>query len=246
MGTVKPKGVWNAFLKVLFPERITCDICGAELVADTRYNLCASCSEKLPLNFKKICQVCGTPIYDEADYCIRCQNTESKFEKNRSPLSYEDEAIKLISMLKFGGKKYLADTLSALMADACAEHNLYSDVIAFVPMTADEKKKRGFNQAELLANAVGKRLNIEVVPALIKVRDTSVQKKLTARERAKNLEGAFLANPEHIKQKTVLLIDDVFTTGSTANECAKALLKAKATRIFVLTAAVTKQKILTE
>ncbi|HKL94170.1 MAG TPA: ComF family protein [Clostridia bacterium] len=246
MISIKLKGVWNRFLKVLFPECVTCDLCGGELVADTRYNLCGSCTEKLPLNFGKICLVCGTPLADEGDYCIRCQNTESKFEKNRSPLVYEGEAAKLILMLKFGGKKYLAETLSALMADTFVEYNLSADILVFVPMTVKEQKKRGFNQSELLARAIGKRLNIEVAEGLLKVKDTSLQKQLSARDRAKNLEDAFLSNPQLVKGKSVVIVDDVFTTGSTANECAKALLKAKATRVNVLTAAVTKQKILME
>ncbi|MDD4839693.1 MAG: ComF family protein [Clostridia bacterium] len=240
------KNLWNAFLKTLFPPKVACDSCGLELVADTRYNLCSSCIEKLPFNNGKVCAVCGTPIDDEADYCIRCQNTESSFEKNRSPLVYQAETAKLILSLKFGGKKYLVDTLSALMADTFIDNRLIADVLVYVPMTNLERKKRGFNQSELLAVEIGKRLEIPVCKGLLKVKETSLQKELSAKERAENLAGAFLAVPEFVKGQSIVLIDDVFTTGSTANECAKALLKARAKRVNVLTAAVTKQRIFME
>ena len=221
----------------------TCDVCGEELVADTRYRLCSDCIAKLPFANGHRCLCCGVPLADESDYCNRCQYERGAFVKNRSPLVYEGETRKIIYSLKFGKKKYLAQTLGALMADEFLKDNMEADIIVYVPMTEAEEKKRGFNQSELLAEEVGRRLNIAVLPALVKIKETKAQKELGGKERAQNLEGAFVCVFEQVNNRKILLIDDIFTTGATANECAKVLLKAKAREVNVLTAAVAKLKI---
>lgn len=227
----------------LYPLDCTCDVCGEELVTNTRYRLCSDCMEKLPFAKGHRCLCCGVPLADESDYCNRCQYERGAFVKNRSPLVYEGETKKMIYSLKFAKKKYLAETLGALMADEFLDCDMKADIIVFVPMTESEQKKRGFNQSELLANEVGKRLNIPVLPALVKIKDTKAQKELQGKDRASNLEGAFACVFEQVKNRTILLVDDIFTTGATANECAKTLLKAKAREVNVLTAAVAKLKI---
>ena len=233
----------KAFDKALYPMDCTCDVCGEELVADTRYRLCSDCIAKLPFANGHRCLCCGVPLADESDYCNRCQYERGAFVKNRSPLVYEGETRKIIYSLKFGKKKYLAQTLGALMADEFLKDNMEADIIVYVPMTEAEEKKRGFNQSELLAEEVGKRLNIAVLPALVKIKETKAQKELGGQERAQNLEGAFACVFEQVNNRKILLIDDIFTTGATANECAKVLLKAKAREVIVLTAAVAKLKI---
>ena len=233
----------KAFDKALYPMDCTCDVCGEELVADTRYRLCSDCIAKLPFANGHRCLCCGVPLADESDYCNRCQYERGAFVKNRSPLVYEGETRKIIYSLKFGKKKYLAQTLGALMADEFLKDNMEADIIVYVPMTEAEEKKRGFNQSELLAEEVGKRLNIAVLPALVKIKETKAQKELGGKERAQNLEGAFACVFEQVNNRKILLIDDIFTTGATANECAKVLLKAKAREVNVLTAAVAKLKI---
>lgn len=231
----------------VYPERVTCDLCEAELTSDTRYPLCAACTEKMPFVRGHICLVCGAPINDEADYCLRCQRTESVFGRNVSPLVYDGKARELVYALKFGGRKYIARTLGAMMSDAFLSSGEEGEIIVPVPMTDAERKKRGFNQSELLAREVGRRLNIPVLPALVKIRDTRPQKELSGKERAENLKGCFaVAYGEYVAGRKILLVDDVFTTGATANECARTLLKGKARKVNVLTAAVTKAAVKTE
>lgn len=232
--------------KAIFPQNITCDACGEELSADTRYNLCGACIEKFPFVKGHICLGCGVPMANDADYCLRCQANDNMVTVNRSPLIYEGEARKLIYTLKFGKKKYIAHTLGALMADEYINRGMDCDIIVFVPMSSSEMKKRGFNQSELLAREVGQRLNLPVLPALIKTRDTSAQKELSGKSRAENLRDAFACVFREVKRLRVLLIDDVYTTGATANECANTLLKAGAKEVRVLTAAVTKKKLAVE
>lgn len=232
----------DAFKDALYPQNISCDICLEDLTADSRYRICASCLNKLPYVGDKICLNCGSPIDDESDYCLRCQNNESSFKLCRAPFEYDGLAVAMIRGLKFSGKKYLAETLAAFMADAFLERGMSAEIAVFVPMTEKELKVRGFNQSELLAQEVANRLNMPLLPALVKIKDTSEQKSLGARDRAKNLEGAFSCVVPQVKRHSILLIDDIFTTGATSNECAKALLKAGAREVSVLTAAVTKQK----
>ena len=234
---------FNSIKLALFPEDITCDLCGEELVADTRYNLCAECMSKLPTVGDHICLNCGVPLLDEADFCIRCENSDSIFSYNRSPLVYEGIARDLILSLKYGNKRYIARTLGAMMSDEFIRCGMKADIAVYVPMTEWEEKKRGFNQSELLAREVAERLKLPLLPALVKTKDTSSQKKLSRIERAENLSGAFACIYEQVKDRKILLIDDVFTTGATANACTKALFKSGAAEVVVLTAAVTPKKI---
>ncbi len=234
---------FHQFEMALFPPNVTCDVCHNELIWETRLNLCSECVASMPFNNKKICLKCGTQIEDESDYCLRCQNTLMVFDKARSPLVYEGLAKKIVYELKVGKKKYLIDLLSKMMADTYIEEKFDADVVTFVPMTKKEEKVRGFNQSKLLAYALAKRLNLPVEEAIQKVRETQSQKKLSAKERAKNLEDAFRVYDGFGKGKNVLLVDDVLTTGATANECSKMLAKTKPKKIYVLTCACTKQKI---
>lgn len=241
------KPFWTKLLgslkRAVYPEDVTCNRCGAELFADTRYHFCADCMEKLPFIEGKRCVTCGVPIADEADYCINCMNYSRAIAKCRTPLLYEGIATELIYALKFGGKRYLVKDFSAMLADEYVKEGFCSDLVCSVPMTEKEKKRRGFNQSELLAKATAERLKLPYEALLTKVRDTSDQKKLGGRERAKNMEGAFTAAGGSVKGKTVLIVDDVFTTGATANECAKALKKAGARRVEVLAVCITKPRI---
>lgn len=233
----------NGLKEALYPRSLTCDVCGEELTVKSRYCLCGECLDKLPKTGEHICLICGVTITDESDYCIRCQNQKYEFTRNRSPLIYDGIGKELIHNLKFGGKKYLAETLGALMSDEYLARGFDCDIAVFAPMTQAEEKRRGFNQSELLAMDVGERLNLPVLPALIKVKDTVAQKELKGKERAENLDGAFKCVFDEVKGRKLLLIDDVFTTGATANACAAALIKGGAREVSVLTAAVTKLRI---
>ena len=142
----------------LYPAAVTCDVCGAELAAETRYTLCAECMTKLPRITGHRCLVCGVPINDEADYCLRCQRTESVFRRNVSPLRYDGEGRQLVHMLKFGGKRYIARLLGAMMADEFLSSGEECEIVVPVPMSEKEVKRRGFNQSELLAADIGERL----------------------------------------------------------------------------------------
>ena len=143
---------------------------------------------------------------------------------------------------KYGEKKYLKNLLAKLMTDKYLSERFDSDVVTFVPMTKKEQRKRGYNQSELLAREIANSLSLECRPSLKKVKESPEQKSLSAKERAENLKGVFSCSDAALKGKRVLLIDDVFTTGATANECSGVLLKAGASNVLVLTACVTALK----
>ncbi len=243
----KPKdffiGIGASLKRALFPENITCNLCSEDLHEDSRYGLCEKCLEELPFIDGHFCAVCGVPLDAEEQYCLRCQNLEAYYMLNRSPLLYDGKTRELIHQLKFAKRKYIAKTLGAMMADVYIRENIPADFAVYVPMTESEEKKRGFNQSELIAVDVTNRLNMPLLPALRKIKDTSQQKELGRADRAKNLEGAFVCGFEQVKGRNILLVDDIFTTGATSNECAKTLLKAGAKKVYVLTAAITKPKI---
>lgn len=232
------------FLDLLYPEGLTCVNCGDELQHETRLNLCGKCFENLTVNDGHRCKICGIRMRNEADYCDNCARYDKYFDKNRSPFVYEKTAGDLVKKLKFGNKLYIAKELAKAMADEYIKSDMRCDFILFVPMTEIEKKERGYNQSELLAKEVGIRLSLPVKDNLLKARETDRQKKLTAKERRENLKGVFgVIRADEIKGKNVLVIDDVFTTGATINECARVLKREGARKVFSITAAQTAFKL---
>ena len=123
------------------------------------------------------------------------------------------------------------------MANVYLEEDLSCDIITFVPMHPKRLKKRSYNQAELLAKELSKILNVQLVDCLQKVKDTKNQAKLSREERIKNLSDSFKVDKNLVKNKAVLLVDDVLTTGSTADTVSKVLIKAGAEKVRVLTLA---------
>lgn len=156
---------------------------------------------------------------------------------------YEGEIRSRIMEMKFFGKKDLCKVFGALMGEAL-ERNLseldFDEIIA-VPASKRSLKERGYNQAELMAEEIGMLLSLPVGKGLARVKETLQQNKLHHDERAENIKGAFGAD-DTVRGKKILLIDDIYTTGSTINECKKALLSAGAKSVFYLTTAKTELK----
>jgi len=143
----------------------------------------------------------------------------------------------LIRALKFERERAVARFLSAALAAYVKQENPFGDVdlITYVPMSRADRRARGFNQAALLAHGLGRRIGIPVVRLLAKVRQTRPQAELTAAERRKNLRGAF--SVVRSGEGTVLIVDDILTTGATVEECARALKAGGYGPVFVLAVA---------
>ena len=209
----------NSLLEIIFPIR--CVGCGEE-----GEWFCGNCVRKIQLNQKQFCPICWRENFG-GKICVRC---ESPLAGIRVAASYEKnpELAKAVKTLKYKFSENLAENLAAILARSVSQKNYESErIISFVPLHKKRLKWRGFNQAELLAKKVSANLNLPLEDLLIRTKNTPPQAKLNCAERIQNLKNAFEVSPElSVKNKTVILVDDISSTGSTLIECAKVLKKA--------------------
>jgi len=187
------------------------------------------------------CQSCRTPFLnhfplDEQGRCALCRNGVRGFDAAYCYGSYEGVLREWIHLYKYRGIKKLARPLGDLLADA-APRGENCDAIVPVPLHWLRRWSRGFNQAELLARDLGRRLRIPVISALRRTRATLAQAGLSNTARRRNVAQAFRTGRAPVAGKRILLIDDVMTTGSTAAACARALKQAGAARVILVTVA---------
>lgn len=216
--------LWHVF----FPNR--CLFCEKPIAGDEVF--CPHCEAEQPL-LPVICNRCQKPA-------LECTCTIPVF----SVFRYEEGAKTAVHTMKFAGDRVAAQKLAQLMADRLFDlfgWNFPFDRIVPVPMHKKDKKDRGFSQSEWLAKALSKQISVPcIADALKKIRRTKKQHTLSAQERMKNLTGAFAVNrPERIRGQRILLVDDVFTTGTTAYETAEVLIRAGALSVTVIVAAKT-------
>lgn len=219
----------------IFPDKYSCIYCGKELPSPKRLGLCAECEREI-IFAHDICLKCGRVKKGDGVFCDNCIATDRNFDKARSSVVYEGIAKELDMRLKFGSGKYLAKYLSAFMVDTLLENELFSNVVISVPLSKKRKRMRGYNQSEELAIGVSKALKMNYVKGVVvKTKDNLMQAKLSGKEREENVIGVYeVAKPEVVKGKSVLLIDDVLTTGATTGEIARVLKKAGADKVDVL------------
>ena len=171
-----------------------------------------------------------------ARFCEDCKNNPRSFKLARAPLVYENDVIKLVYKLKFGGGKYLADAMAEFMADTYYESGFEADCVCYVPMYPTAEKKRGYNQAKVLAEKVAGIIRLPVADAIAKVKDLPHLARMSRDERAEAIINAYAVSDRSlVHKKNVLLVDDVFTTGATSGECSRVLRSAHAGEIMVLT-----------
>lgn len=235
------KEFFNKIFEVIYPSDITCFLCDKEL--KDKNVLCEECQKKVEWT-EKVCLNCGSPCRTLADYCLHCQNHKRAFKMARAPLIYSGDIALSIQNFKYNNKKYLAKPFAKLMEQEfkkMKKNNIEIDLIVPVPLFKSRQKKRGYNQAELIANELSKIVNKPIsIGNLQRIKNTETQTNLSFKERQKNLDKAFIIqNKKEFKDKNILLIDDVLTTGSTADHCATILKKTKSKNIYVLTLATT-------
>ncbi|HIY97561.1 MAG TPA: hypothetical protein H9729_07715 [Candidatus Borkfalkia excrementigallinarum] len=220
----------------LFGERLTCVCCGADLFVDGHF--CERCLQTLPLNAGFICSKCGRAVGEDYPVCLECKAHMPAYTEARSAFRYEGEIVRLVKKFKTGGR-YLAPAFAERMALLLLADFPDADFLVPVPMTERAIKRRGYNQARLLAEEISVRTGIPAECAVLeKSRDTTEQKELSLRGRAENLKGSFhVAERKKCRGARIALIDDVMTTGATANAAAEALLHAGAAKVYLLTAA---------
>lgn len=240
----------GTLLDLIFPP--ICVVCERGLTgkSDKRemrfagYGLCEGCLDEMPWLTSPYCPRCSKPIPSPTTPIHRCGDCISRpppFDSARSLLVYQEELFPLIHRMKYAPKPWMARFFGFLMGEVLAEdiEALGLHGIIPIPLHLKRLRQRGFNQAYLMARGVARRLGIQVMTGLlIRERWTEPQVGLSRRLRERNVRGAFRAlEPTEIRGKRWLLVDDVYTTGSTLREAAKVLRKASAAEVHVLTLA---------
>lgn len=230
------KTLMKKITNLLFPEKIKCAFCGKDVPDFDNKPYCDECEENLPFNNEHRCKICDMEIVGKGDICDFCKHNKKSFDKARAPFKYEGTIRSTVLKFKNDNAKYLAYPMALLMSNSLPNEMKDFDLIVPVPTTEKVLKKRGYNQSLLLANEIGKLMDKPVrSDILLKIKDTPAQKELSFKDRKKNLVGAFkILHRKDIKDKKILLIDDVMTTSATANCCGN-LLKHHCNKVFVLT-----------
>lgn len=223
---------------MLYPDDIRCMVCGRDIPVKNRLCLCRDCV--LPEN-TEFCLGCGRALLRGGVYCDVCQREKHPFAAARAPLVYEGAARTLIRRLKYGNARYLAPYLGSLMAETWLTSRHTVRAVTFVPMHPKRERRRGYNQAELLARSVAEALQLPLVSPLVRTTDTPFLARMDREARFETIRDAIECRPP-VGYASVLLVDDVFTTGATASACAAALKKHGAKEVYVLTAATARQE----
>lgn len=220
----------TALLDIFFPR--ICAVCEKDIADGPLCGTChtAFCSKEIR---SPLCVKCGDPFISKEGTdraCGKCLTIKVPFNLARSSFVYDGAVAESIHRLKYTGKVILAYPLGALMASCAEVLPIKPDVVVPVPLHIERLKARGFNQSLMLAKIVAKRLGVKTDCSNLKrIRPTLPQIGLKHDERAENVAGAFKVIDSLVfKNKKILLIDDVFTTGATIKECAKTLKKAGA------------------
>src|SRR5919107_3734088 len=214
-----------ALADMFYPERcVGCDRRASDV-------LCRTCFDALPYVGSPFCGRCGLPTAFATPLCEECKNVDFAFERARAPLKYEGVGKKTVHALKYRGYKRVVDRLAVPLMLQVIDDSRF-DAVVPVPLHRSRRRKRGFNQAELLARGISGKLRATVSDTLEAVRSTRDQIELSAAQRRANVAGAYRAK-ESLRGR-ILLVDDVFTTGATMHACAETLLRAGAREIHAL------------
>lgn len=236
--------LFNKALDFLFPLDITCNSCGRENFSGKPF--CEQCEKILPrLSEGSVCSHCGRKIPYEASRCDSCSGRDTFFDIAVSVFDYAEPVNKLITALKYEGKRYISRIFAQDLCNVYNKNFLNCDFVLYVPMTALREKTRGYNQARLLAEEFSYLSGVPLEHDVVyKRRETVRQATLSFAERQKNLKASFgVKNRKRLRGKRVLLIDDVMTTGATVESVCALLKKYGASFVAVLTlASVQKRK----
>ena len=242
----------EGFFSVLFPS--DCRICGLPLLNISRLPVCTDCLAGIQAIRGRVCSICGERVlssYAEHDSdgmlrCPVCRRLDRPFLRAVAFGSYDGGLRELIHLLKYNGVRPAANVLGRMLAEAVAEFEREFGsgrvLVIPVPLYKGKRRHRGFNQAELIARRALKALGDErlalATEILLRTRETQSQIGLTSHQRLQNMRGAFaVADAGALEGHEVILVDDVYTTGTTVTECAKVLRRAGAAKVWVATVA---------
>ena len=220
--------------KTLFYDRWTCNGCGKEIFENY---FCEDCLNKITQISENKCAHCGRLTVYPVKFCDSCKEVNINFDRALSVFDYKEPISYLIQNFKYKNHKYHAKYFAEMLYSLYEKEGLEVDVVTFVPMHEDRLEERKYNHAELLASEFSSLCKIEMKKLIEKVKETERQATLSFKDRLKNLSSSFRVIKSEVDAKRVLVIDDVLTTGATADTIAKTLKKAGAKEVIILTVA---------
>jgi len=212
--------------------------CPACLQVHTGKGLCSNCKTSITLKPENSCGICGKELHSPDSDCITCQTSPRNFSSLNFYGMHTGLLREMIIGWKFNNNYGYNSLFQQFIGELCTQTPVDNtpDLIIPVPLHFSRLRERGFNQSLILARGVSSATGISISEkALIRVRKTIPQTRLSGSERRTNLLSAFIADHSYVADKKILLIDDVYTTGSTVDECALSLIEAGAIRVDVLT-----------
>ncbi len=223
-------------LDLLYPRRcIMCDT----ILMHGESDICRSCKTEVQIIGDPYCMKCGKMLeQEEAEWCRDCQLHPHVFERGRSLFLYEGRVKKSLYLFKYGGRKEYAKAYAALAKQWLGEYirKIQPQALVPVPLHRKRYRVRGYNQSEVFAKELGRRMGIPVASKLVqRVKNTLPQKELALQERQNNLKKAFKISENDVKLDTIIIIDDIYTTGSTMDALSAALKESGVRSVYFLT-----------
>jgi competence protein ComFC len=237
----------DAIVSVFFPAG--CRICEQLLTRANRVPVCDECLASFVPVAEKVCDICGRPVTpatpNERQPCPICREKPGQeektyaFDRARSYATYDGALVRAILLLKFERMEPLGAWFAERLVEVVKSQGLKADVVVPVPLHRERERERGYNQADLVAKPLAKRLKLaHRAVLLVRTRPRPDKHILSLEERWESVRGAFATRPgSQVDNLRVLLVDDVMTTGATLDACARALLKAGAKSVIGLTVA---------
>ena len=237
------KKIKESLEEAIFPSNIYCISCSSLIDRTRPYSLCDKCAKDFHWINGRTCEKCGKALQDayKGKLCYDCMVYEHYFVKGFSCLTYGLHEREVLLDYKYNGKSWLGEKLGDILYDRISCESIQPDVIIPVPISVGRAKKRGYNQSALMGKRLSDRWGVPMDERLlVRAKNTQLLRSLNPAERRLVLEGAFevpAKRKQNVYQKSILLIDDIFTTGATADICSKTLLEAGAKEVYLLTLA---------
>ncbi len=222
----------GGILDCIYPR--ICPVCN-EIVSVLGRDICPECERKLSYVGDSFCMRCGKPVEDDEEYCTDCLKTEHVYDEGRAALLYDEYMSMSIYRFKYNGKREFASFYGRVITERLGTKikSWKPDVIIPVPVHKSKLKKRGYNQAYLIAKELSRDLKIPINDRLVcRTAATTVQKELSAKERQNNLKKAFKVTQNVVSLNTVLIVDDIYTTGATVDAMARCLRGAGVRKVY--------------
>lgn len=235
------KGIASSLMDLFLPPH--CHLCNTPVSGSEPIHICKECIASLPIITGPVCSTCGIPFKGagSSHVCGRCITSPPPYKAARAAMLYEAGCRDMIHSLKYNGKTPVRRPLALLTAKLLADFvaSCAPDFIVPVPLHVSRLRTRGFNQSILLGEVLSSEWGVPLLrQGLIRNKPTIPQVELSREQRLSNLRGVFEAKEIQIfAGKKIIMIDDVFTTGSTLSESAKAILDAGASEVFAATVA---------